>query len=170
MHTNSKVMSRVASGLLSSANVNNPSRTTSLGSGLPWSGECAHYSLSLRNRVRRSRLIAHCTTRAAHPTFHRHDVLSRYQGWVGVINNYAHRWWFFTSRLWRHNCIILRIRLIRMLLSNHLTRLGCNPAKGRPTDSMFRFARRCFASMTNGIHFRMVVKSTCCDHMYHYRY
>jgi hypothetical protein len=134
MHTNSKVMSRVASGLLSSANANNPSRTTSLGSGLPWSGECAHYSLSLRNRVRRSLLIAHCMTRAAHPTFRRHDVLTRYQVWVGVINNHAHRWWFFTSRLWHHDCIILRIRLIRLLLSNHYIRLRCNPAKGHLTD------------------------------------
>jgi len=83
--------------------------------------------------------------------------------------NYAHRWWFFTSRLWRHNCIILRIRLISLLLSNHYIRLGCNPAKGRPTDHMSSFAKRCFASMTNGIHFQMVVKSSCLNNMYHYR-
>jgi hypothetical protein len=78
---------------------------------------------------------------------------------------------FSTSRLWRHNCIILRIRLIRLLLSNHYMRLRCNPAKGRLTDIMFSFRKKIFCFGTNGIHFRMVVSCTCyLNNMYHYRY
>jgi len=85
--------------------------------------------------------------------------------------NYVHRGWFFTSRLWRHNCIILRIRLISLLLSNHYMRLRCNPAKGRLTDNMFSFRKKVFCFMTNGIHFRMVVTCTCyLNNMYDYRY
>jgi hypothetical protein len=108
IHTNSKVMSSVRSGLIL-ANAINPSRTACLGSELPRSWECTHYFLSLRDKVRRSLILAICISRAAH----HYGALSRNQGIVGVTNNHAHRWWYFTSRLWQHNCIILRIRLIR---------------------------------------------------------
>jgi hypothetical protein len=48
-------------------------------------------SLSLRNKRRQSLVIAYCITRAAHPTFRRCDMLSRYQDIVGVMYNHAHR-------------------------------------------------------------------------------
>jgi hypothetical protein len=91
------------------------------------------------------------------------------KGLIGVKYNYVHRWWFFTSRLRQHNCIILRIRLISLLLSNLYIQLRCNPAKGRLTDQHVSFRKKVFCIVTNGIHFQMVVTCTCWDNMYHYR-
>jgi hypothetical protein len=76
-----------------------------------------------------------------------------YQKVIDITFNYAHHWWYFTSWLSRHNCIILRIRTTSSYLVANVIR-GSDETPLRVTwlIIMCAYARRCFASCTNSIH------------------
>ena len=58
----------------------------------------------------RSLVLAYCITSAVHVILRVRNLTMHCpakSGLIGVVNNYAHCWRFFTSQLWRHNCVII---------------------------------------------------------------
>jgi len=102
--------SRFASGLISPANVINPSDTACLDLDLQLTGEYHQRSHHLTHELADSSLSQIAILSAAHVVLRNRNLTLRCpsrQDLIGVVNNYAHCWRFFTSQLWRHNCIII---------------------------------------------------------------
>jgi len=69
-------------------------------------------------------------------------------GLIGVANNYVHSWRFFTSQLWRHNCIIIFESASATAACTKWSTRGwsVNPLRFTWLINMFTyFAGRCFA-------------------------
>jgi hypothetical protein len=88
--------------------------------------------------------------------------LSRYQEIIDITFNHAHHWWFFTSWLSRHNCVILRIRAIRLFTSQtSYAASDETPLKAVWLIIMDAYASRCYASRLMQSLVYLLMQSPC---------
>jgi len=100
---------------------------------------------------------------AAHVVPRNRNLTMRYparQGLIGVANNYAHSWRFFTCKLWQHSCIIIVDSASATMVSTNWLTCGSSVIPLRITwlTNMFTyFASRYFAYE----HHQWYVTCTC---------
>jgi len=140
-----------SSGLLSSANVINPSDTTCFALNLPRSVECRNCSHCLVCELAHPSYLHHSIKFASHIILRNRNLTMccpARQCLIGVANNYVHRLRFFTSQLRQHNCIItVESASATVVFTNWLPRCSSViPLRTTWLTIMFTsFASRCLA-------------------------